>query len=110
MGREKFSKGWLPQILLLLEYFAPNILEVIVNVLEYIKNWYCVRLALQFFVAYSELCQIYTMKLFAKTVNGYKPLTIFAESSILDVWQGSEYASDPSLLLLHITLAYFHTL
>ena len=90
MGREKFSKGWLPQILLLLEYFAPNILEVIVNVLEYIKNWYCVRLALQFFVAYSELCQIYTMKLFAKTVNGYKPLTIFAESSILDVWQGSE--------------------
>ena len=48
MGREKFSKGWLPQILLLLEYFAPNILEVIVNVLEYIKNWYCVRLALQF--------------------------------------------------------------
>ena len=56
MGREKFSKGWLPQILLLLENFAPNILEVIVNVLEYIKNWYCVRLALQFFVAYSELC------------------------------------------------------
>ena len=72
MGREKFSKGWLPQILLLLEYFATNILEVTVNVLEYIKNCYCVRLALQFFVAYSELCKIYTMKLFAKTVNAYK--------------------------------------
>ena len=26
------------------------------------------------------------MKLFAKIVNGIQPLTIFAESSILDIW------------------------
>ena len=29
---------------------------------------------------------------FAKLVNGFKPVTIFAERSILDIWQGSEYA------------------
>ena len=33
------------------------------------------------------------MKPFVKIVNAEKPLTIFAKSSILDVWQGSEYAS-----------------
>ena len=30
------------------------------------------------------------MELFAKIVYGWKPLTIFAESFILDVWQGFE--------------------
>ena len=30
---------------------------------------------------------------FEKIVNGLKPLTIFAKRSILDVWQGSGYAS-----------------
>ena len=33
------------------------------------------------------------MEIFAKIVNGFQPLTIFAKSSILDVLQGSEYAS-----------------
>ena len=32
------------------------------------------------------------MELFTKIVNGLKPLTNFAKNSILDVWQGSEYA------------------
>ena len=31
------------------------------------------------------------MELFAKIVNGNQPLTIFAKSSTLDVFQGSEY-------------------
>ena len=26
-------------------------------------------------------------------LNGFQPLTIFTKSSILDVWQGSEYPS-----------------
>ena len=36
------------------------------------------------------------MELFAKVVNGWNSLTIFwkSSSSILDVWQGSEYVSD----------------
>ena len=44
------------------------------------------------------------MEIFAKIVDGLQPLTfsakgfqplnIFAKRSILDVWQGSEYASD----------------
>ena len=33
------------------------------------------------------------MERFAKTVNGLKVLTVFPISSILYVWQGSEYAS-----------------
>ena len=33
------------------------------------------------------------MELFTKISNGFQPLTIFAKSLILDIWQGSEYAS-----------------
>ena len=33
------------------------------------------------------------MEHFAKIVNGFQALTIFAKHSILDVWQGSEYVS-----------------
>ena len=33
------------------------------------------------------------MELFMEIVNGWKLLTIFAKSSILDIWLGSEYAS-----------------
>ena len=44
--------------------------------------------------AYSEHCQTSKMELFAKIVNSWKPLSIFAKSSILDVWQDSEYSSE----------------
>ena len=33
------------------------------------------------------------MEIFAKIVNDFQPLIVFAKSSILDVWQASEYAS-----------------
>ena len=33
------------------------------------------------------------IELFAKVVNGWKLLTIFARSYISDIWQGSEYDS-----------------
>ena len=33
------------------------------------------------------------MDLLAKIVKGSQPLTVFAKSSILDVWMASEYAS-----------------
>ena len=33
------------------------------------------------------------MELFSKTVNCWKPLAIFAKSSILDVWLDFEYVS-----------------
>ena len=36
-------------------------------------------------------CKHLKMELFAKTVNGLKPLTLFAKRSILDVCNGSEY-------------------
>ena len=44
--------------------------------------------------AYSEPSQTSKMDSFAKIVNGVQPLIIFAKHSILDVWQGSEYASE----------------
>ena len=37
--------------------------------------------------AYSEHCQTSAMKAFAKTVNGWMPLTIFGKGFILHVWQ-----------------------
>ena len=43
---------------------------------------------------HSEPCQISKMELFAKTGNGWKLLTIYRKSSILDVSFGCEYASD----------------
>ena len=45
---------------------------------------------------YSEPCQTSKMDVFAKIVNGFSSLTIFAESSVLDVWQESEFASEAS--------------
>ena len=39
--------------------------------------------------AYSEPYQTSKMELFAKIVNDFQPLTIFAKSSVVDVWQGS---------------------
>ena len=47
--------------------------------------------------AYSEPCQTSKVEIFAKIVNGFCQLTIFSKRSILDVWQGSEYASGMSL-------------
>ena len=41
--------------------------------------------------ACSEPCQTPKMELFAKIVDGWHPLNIFTKSSILDVWQFSEY-------------------
>ena len=43
-------------------------------------------------MAYSEPYQQYKMERFAKIINGFQLLTIFAKQSLLDVWQGSEYA------------------
>ena len=44
-------------------------------------------------LAYSDPFQTSEMEIFVEIVNGYLLLTIFAKSFILDVWQGSEYAS-----------------
>ena len=42
---------------------------------------------------YSEPCQTSKIKLLPKIVNGFSPLNIFTKSFILDVCQGSDYAS-----------------
>ena len=43
--------------------------------------------------AHSETYQTSKMELFLQNINGWKPSIIFGKSSILDVWQGFEYAS-----------------
>ena len=42
----------------------------------------------------SKSCQTSKMELFVKIVKKEKPFTIFVKTSILDIWQGSEYASE----------------
>ena len=44
--------------------------------------------------ANSESFQTSVIKLFAKIVKNEKPFTIFVKTSILDVCQGSKYASE----------------
>ena len=43
--------------------------------------------------AYSEPCLTSKMEIFGNYVNGFRLLVISAKDSILDVWQGSQYAS-----------------
>ena len=38
------------------------------------------------------------MEFIVKVVNGLQPLIIFAKRAILDIWQGSEYAPEKSLV------------
>ena len=60
----------------------------------FITNWNQINFWRQKYPeTYSETSQTSKMKLFAKIVNGFQPLTILAKSSSLEVWQGSEYAS-----------------
>ena len=55
---------------------------------------------------YSQPSQIFKMELFAKIVNTWKPLTIFAKNSILDIWQGSEYVSMDLSYYSYISLIF----
>ena len=50
------------------------------------------------------------MEIFVEIVNGFQPLIIFAKTSILDVWQGIEYASAASnSVSLFLALETFRT-
>ena len=60
--------------------------KLTVEIILLVPLWYS--------MAYSEPYQTSKMECFAKIVNTFQALTIFAKGSILDIWQGSEYASD----------------
>ena len=47
---------------------------------------------------YKELCQTSRMDLLEQIVDSFELLTILAITSILDVWQGSEYVSESVLI------------
>ena len=48
----------------------------------------------QYTQAHSKPSQTSRIELFARIVNGFKPRTIFTETSILDVWLGCQCGSD----------------
>ena len=50
--------------------------------------------------ASSELSQTSKIEHFPKTFNGWKPVTNFAKSSTLDVWEASECASVLSIFIV----------
>ena len=45
---------------------------------------------------YPGPCQTSKMEVFTNLINGFSFLIVFAKISILDVWQDSEFASEPS--------------
>ena len=51
---------------------------------------------------YWEPCQTTKIENFVTLVNGVYPFTTFAKCSILDIWQGSEYASLSDSLLAQV--------
>lgn len=51
---------------------------------------------LQIAEAHAEPSQTYKMELFTGILNDRKPLKIFAKSFILDIWLGSDYATELS--------------
>ena len=53
--------------------------------------------------ANSKLCQTSEMELFTEIVK--KSLIIFAKISILDVWQGSEYASELAFEVNYVSIS-----
>ena len=62
-----------------------------------LQNIKITLLAAAFLVLYAAFLVLYqTSKMgrFAELINSFYPLTNFAKCSILDVWQGFEYASD----------------
>ena len=54
--------------------------------------------------ANSESSQTSKIEAFAIIDNGWKPLTIFAKISTLDIWLGSEYASKIVEILIILNL------
>ena len=58
------------------------------------------------FLIQSFFCQTSTMEYFTKIVTRYKSLTIFTKHSILDVWQGSEYACVLQYLAIITSIKY----
>ena len=71
--------------------------------------------------AYSEPCKTSKMEVFAKIVNDFLFWLFLQKSSILDVWEDSEFASEASNFLrkklhlrcvtgfwIHLWINYFH--
>ena len=93
---------WIFQMKDLLPFKYLNFLSVAVNSSKtnfYVINRKKLKIRMQCLcslnpVEYSGPTQRSNMELFAKIIDCIKPLTIFAKNSTLDVWLGSECASE----------------
>ena len=72
----------------------------------YCKTYNIVIAYIMMSVAYSEPYERSRMECFAKIIISKKQLTIFAKRPILDVLQGSEYASGCLNLFFHLFLIF----
>ena len=66
--------------------------EFCVAIFRHIQNCFSVTYDMSISKTYSGPCETPKMGHFTKTVTDYKPLTIVAKRSILDFYQGPEYA------------------
>ena len=93
---------WIFQMKDLLPFKYLNFLSIAVNSSKtnfYVINRKKLKIRMQCLcslnpVEYSGPTQRSNMELFAKIIDCIKPLTIFAKNSTLDVWLGSECASE----------------
>ena len=88
--------------------FSKQIGNSFARIIQYpVKHlrWLFFRKSLLASEANSGSCQTYKIELFAKIVKN-KKLTIFAKTSILGVWQGSEYASEQTFKVKNVLFLY----
>ena len=69
------------------------------------KNIIKCQMSIENSEAYLEPCQTSKTDIFAKIINGFQSLTIFAKSSITDIWQGYENVSEISLNAVKVSFA-----
>ena len=79
---------------------VPEIDELIFRTIKLSHGHFRLRILRHSSEAFSEPSPISKLKLSAKVVNGFQPLTIFAKSSISDVWMGCECSSATLLFYL----------
>ena len=77
------------------------------NLIVWINSWHLLSAEV-----YSESSQTSKMESFAKIIDFFHPLTIFAKSYILDMWLGSECAStvDTKLAQPRLNTSYVQVL
>ena len=76
-------------------------LNALFAVIEMLNSWHFFVEIGHYSDRYSEPCQTSKIERFARTTNGWKPLTTFSKRSIIKVWQGSQYTPTVAKMNTH---------